>query len=39
MKKKQFQELKVLKDLYKNQTKQLQEALAPPPGFVRRGGD
>ena len=39
MKKKQFQEIKVLKDLYKNQTKQLHEALAPPPGFVRRAGD
>jgi len=29
------QEIKSLKELYKNQTKQLQEALAPPPGFVR----
>jgi dynein light intermediate chain len=35
MKKKQVQEIKSLKELYKNQTKQLQEALAPPPGFVR----
>ena len=35
MKKKQVQEIKSLKELYKNQTKQLQEALAPPPGFVK----
>ena len=35
MKKKQVTEIKSLKELYKNQTKQLQEALAPPPGFVR----
>lgn len=35
MKKKQVHEIKSLKELYKNQTKQLQEALAPPPGFVR----
>ena len=35
MKKKQAQEIKSLKELYKNQTKQLQEMLAPPPGFVR----
>lgn len=35
MKKKQVQEIKSLKELYKNQTKQLMEALAPPPGFVR----
>uniref|UniRef100_A0A6U4N7B2 Dynein light intermediate chain n=1 Tax=Hemiselmis andersenii TaxID=464988 RepID=A0A6U4N7B2_HEMAN len=36
MKKKQFQEIRSLKDAYKNQTKQLQELLAPPPGFVPR---
>lgn len=35
MKKKHVQEIKSLKELYKNQTKQLQESLAPPPGFVR----
>ena len=38
MKKKHVQEIKSLKELYKNQTKQLQEALAPPPGFVRPAG-
>jgi len=38
MKKKHVQEIKSLKELYKNQTKQLMEGLAPPPGFVRPPG-
>jgi len=38
MKKKHVQEIKSLKELYKNQTKQLMESLAPPPGFVRPPG-
>mmetsp|Transcript_21928 Transcript_21928/g.52035 ORF Transcript_21928/g.52035 Transcript_21928/m.52035 type:complete len:245 (+) Transcript_21928:57-791(+) len=35
MKKKHNVEIKSLKDLYKAQTKSLQEALAPPPGFIK----